>query len=229
MQFHSFGDAQILNSILAEQIKEILEKAVNQRGQAYLVVSGGKTPVDLFGILAKKKLPWDKVTITVADERCVGADDIDRNELLVKHFLLQHEAKGAKFLSLYDEHTHPADSLKKTAGVIASLPIFDAVILGMGEDGHTASLFPCSNELAQGLDDNSEAVLYVTPQTALHQRVSLSKKRLLDSRIIFLHLVGQKKRSVFNQALAEGNPMFMPVSAILNNQNTNVQVMYAPS
>jgi len=228
MQFHSFGDAGLLNNTLAEQIKEILVNAVQQRGQAYLVVSGGKTPVELFKILAQVKLPWDKVTITLADERCVGADDKERNEHLVKHFLLQHEAKKAKFVSLFDEYSHPADSLRKTTDAISSLPVFDAVILGMGEDGHTASLFPCSDEIAQGLDDNTDAVLLVTPKTALHQRVSLSKKRLLNSRIIFLHLVGEKKRSVLTQALAARDPMLMPVSAFLNNQNTQVQVMYAP-
>ncbi|MCL9683292.1 6-phosphogluconolactonase [Legionella maioricensis] len=228
MQFHSFEDANLLNSTLAQQIKEVLENAVKKRGHAYLVVSGGKTPVELFKILAQTKISWDKITITLADERCVDAEHNDRNERLVKHFLLQHEARKAKFLSLYDEHIHSAESLQKTTYAIASLPTFDVVILGMGEDGHTASLFPCSNELAQGLDDDAGAVLFVTPQTAPHQRVSLSKKRLLDSRVIFLHLVGQKKRSVFNQALAEHNPMLMPVSAFLNNLNANVQVMYAP-
>ncbi len=228
MQFHNFEDTSLLDSTLAQQIKEVLENAVRQRGHAYLVVSGGKTPVELFKILAQTKMPWDQITITLADERCVGADHRDRNERLVKHFLLQHEARTAKFLSLYDEHIHIAESLQKTACAVASLPTFDVVILGMGEDGHTASLFPCSNELSQGMDNNAEMVLLVTPQTAPHQRVSLSKKRLLDSRVIFLHLVGQKKRSVLNQALAEPNQMLMPISAFLNNQNTNVRVMYAP-
>lgn len=228
MQFHSFEDANLLNSTLAQQIKETLDAAVKQRGQAYLVVSGGKTPVELFKVLAQTKMPWNKVTITLADERCVGVEHKDRNERLVKHFLLQHEARKANFLSLYDEQIHSTESLQKTACAIASLPTFDAVILGMGEDGHTASLFPCSNELGRGMDDDAEPVLLVTPKTALHQRVSLSKKRLLNSRVIFLPLVGQKKRSVFTQALAEHNPMLMPISAFLNNQDTNVQVMYAP-
>lgn len=228
MQLHSFSNTGLLNGDLAIQIIELLEQAVKQRGQAYLVVSGGKTPVELFKILAQAKISWDKVTITLADERCVGMDDVDRNERLVKNFLLQHEAKKAKFLSLYDEQINLADSLKKTTDDIDALPSFDVVILGMGMDGHTASLFPCSKELAIGLDDNADAVLLVTPQTAPYQRVSLSKRRLLNSHNIFLHVVGSKKRLVFNQALAERDPMLMPVSAFLNNQNTNVQVMYAP-
>jgi len=228
MLLRSFSDTNLLNGDLAAHIIDILDKAVKTRGQAYLVVSGGKTPVELFKILAQATIPWEMVTITLADERCVSLEDSARNERLVKEYLLQHEAKKAKFISLFDEQINITDSLQQTERDIASLPSFDVVILGMGEDGHTASLFPCSKELEVGLADNADAVLLVTPQNAPHQRVSLSKRRLLNSHFIFLHLVGPKKRVVFNKALAEKDPMIMPVSAFLNNQNTNVQVMYAP-
>jgi len=228
MQLHSFSDTGLLNGDLAEQISAILAKAVKQRGQAYLVVSGGKTPVELFKILAQSKIDWEKVIITLADERCVAMDNNDRNERLVKNFLLQHEAQKARFLSLYDENTGITENIQKLTGDLSTLPTFDAVILGMGEDGHTASLFPCSDELSDGLDDNAADVLLINPQKAPYQRVSLSKRRLLDSHHVFLHLVGQKKRIVFNQALSERDPMLMPVSAFLNNDKANVQVMYAP-
>jgi 6-phosphogluconolactonase len=227
MQLHSFSDTNLLNSDLAQQISNILFQAVQERGHAYLVVSGGKTPIELFKLLAKSTIPWDKVTVTLADERCVGLKDADRNERLIKDFLLQSEAKAAEFLSLYDEQLDSLSSLQEVERTIAALPTFDVVILGMGEDGHTASLFPCSEELDSGLNGQA-AVLLVNPQTAKHQRVSLSKKRLLDSRAIFLHLVGQKKNTVFNQAMAERDPRVMPVSAFLNAHNANIQVMYAP-
>lgn len=222
MQLYSFSDAQLLNTDLANQIKNILCEAITLRDHAYLVVSGGKTPVELFKILAQIPLPWDKVTVTLADERCVSADDVDSNERLVKDFLLQHHAEKAHFISLHDEYL---DTVERK---IASLPTFDAVILGMGEDGHTASLFPCSDELASALNDEAKALLYVQPKTARHKRISLSKSRLINSRIIFIHLIGQKKRSVLSQALAQHDPGIMPVSAFLNNTNANVQVMYAP-
>lgn len=228
MQLYSFGDVDLLNHDLANQIKNNLSDAVAQRGQAYFVVSGGKTPVDLFKILAKTKLPWDKVTVLLADERCVTSEDLARNERMVKDNLLQHGAKSAQFISLYDEQVNFLDGLQQVVQNIASLPTFDVVILGMGEDGHTASLFPCSEELLAGLDDNADAALLVNPKTAPYQRVSLSKKRLLNSRSIFLHLVGQKKREVLAQAMAESNPIVMPICAFLNHHSTNVQVMYAP-
>jgi 6-phosphogluconolactonase len=224
MQLHSFSEAHLLTYDLTEQLKQILCNAVVQRGHAYLVVSGGKTPIDLFRILAKSHIPWDKVTVILADERCVPADDASSNEGLVRDYLLQHEAAHAHFLGLYSEFW----SLPEVAYKVAALPTFDAVVLGMGEDGHTASLFPCSDELAMGLDDNAAAVLLVNPRTVTHQRISLSKSRLLNSRVIFFHLLGQKKLAVLHRAMAEHNPMVMPVSAFLNNLDANVQVMYAP-
>lgn len=224
MQLHSFDEAALLTRDLACQLKQILAEAVVQRGHAYLVVSGGKTPIDLFKTLAKMDIPWDKVTITLADER-VAVDDAHRNECLVRQFLLQHHAKAAHFLSLYDEQQGPLAAVERD---VAALPTFDAVILGMGEDGHTASLFPCATELSQGLADAAPAVLWLTPKTAPYQRVSLSKKRLLDSRVIFFHLLGQNKLAVLHQAMAQVDPMIMPVSAFLNNHHANVQVMYAP-
>jgi len=147
MHVHSFSDPQLLNLDLAEQIKKILCDAINQRGQAYLVVSGGKTPVELFKILARKVLPWDKVTILLADERCVATNDAASNERLVRDYLIQEQAKQAHFISLLKEQLNPVLLLKQVQEKVASLPSFDAVILGMGEDGHTASLFPCSEVL----------------------------------------------------------------------------------
>lgn len=225
MQLHSFEKANLLTSDFASRLKQILSDAVMQRGHAYLVVSGGKTPAELFKMLANLDIPWDKVTITLADERCVPMDDQHRNERMVKQFLLQNQAKNAHFLSLYNEHDKRIATIEQA---IASLPTFDAVILGMGEDGHTASLFPDANELSQGLADNAAAVLFVTPKMAPHLRVSLSKKRLMDSRVIFFHLLGESKLAVLHRAMAQADPMIMPVSAFLNNHHANVEVMYAP-
>lgn len=229
MQFHSFMDAKQLIHGMVEKLRIILSDAIKQRGQAFLVVSGGKTPVDLFKELAVADLPWEQVAITLADERCVNLFDSQRNERLVREFLLQHNAKKAKFISLFDEKEDPLSHLNAVNSQIDSLPTFDAVILGMGEDGHTASLFPCSDELSAGLDDKANAVLIVNPKTASFQRVSLSKKRLLNSRTIFLHLVGQRKQAVLEQAMATNNPEILPICAILNAPDANIQVMYAPT
>lgn len=97
MLLRSFSEAGLLTEDFAGQLKQILCEAIAQRGHAYLAVSGGKTPIALFGTLAKINIPWDKVTVTLTDERCVPIDDPDRNERLVRQFLLQHNASEAHF------------------------------------------------------------------------------------------------------------------------------------
>jgi 6-phosphogluconolactonase len=224
MQIQHFSEARLLTDTLVEKLCQILSDAVAERGQAYLVVSGGKTPLALFKSLAKTEIAWDKVTVTLADERCVGLNDPARNEALVREVLLQNKASKAEFLSLYDE----GYSLEETEQKLASLPVFDAVILGMGEDGHTASLFPCAVELKLGLDDHAKAIIQLHPQTAAHQRISLTKPRLLKTRHMFLHLLGQQKLSVLEKAKASEDAIEMPIRAFINQSKTAVQVMYAP-
>lgn len=226
MKYHKFKDTNTLNTELASQLKRIIVDAIDSRGEAYLVVSGGKTPIGLFKRLALTSLPWDKVTITLADERCVSTSSADSNEHLVKEYLLQDKAKNAKWLGLYSVN-QSATQLQSLEHHIAALPVFDAVILGLGDDGHTASLFPGSDELALGLNDEAPAVLLVNPKTAPYQRISLSKKRLLQSRVIFLHIIGETKYAVLDKAIADNDPMRFPISAFLNAPD--VQVMYAPA
>lgn len=226
MRYHSFSDSNTLNEKLSSQLQLILSEAVHLRGHAYLVVSGGKTPVDLFQLLAKTPFLWEKVTILLADERCVSLQDEARNERMVKEYLIQDEAKNAQWLSLYDDKDNSLARRQALEGQIAALPTFDAVILGLGEDGHTASLFPCSEELSLALDDKAPALLVINPKTAPHQRISLSKKRLLNSRAIFLHIIGDKKRDVLDRAKVSHDPLHLPICAFLTA--SHLQVMYAP-
>lgn len=225
MQLHNFQQADLLNHELVNQVAGLLNEAVALRGEAFAVVSGGKTPMAFFHLLAQRALPWEQITFCLADERCVSVGDAARNERMVRECLLQGPANQATLISLYDETN--GDHLPFINAKLAKIPQFDLVILGMGEDGHTASLFPCSDELAEGLADNAPSVLIINPKNAPYKRVSLSKNRLLQSRALFLHLVGANKKAVLQQALALNNPLIMPICAFLNN-HPHMQVMYAP-
>lgn len=225
MKFHQFNNSKELTSNLVNKIKQNLCDAIKQRGQAYLVVSGGKTPVELFKSLAKTPLPWDKVIITLADERCVERTCEFSNEYLVKNHLLQDHAKSAQWVGLYDEQDNSSLRLKTLEQQLASFPFFDVVLLGLGEDGHTASLFACSEELEAALDEDAQAISIINPQSAPYQRLSLSKKRLLQSHAIFLHFTGETKKAVLEKALVESDPLRWPISAFLNKPQ--LQVMYA--
>ncbi|MCC5851680.1 MAG: 6-phosphogluconolactonase [Alkalimonas sp.] len=227
MQFYRFEHSAALNADFAERLITILSEAVAERGHAFLAVSGGRTPQALFAQLANTELPWHKITITLADDRWLPADAKDSNERLVKSVLLQNKASQANFISLVTADAKAEQGADTIVQRLAAVPTFDAVILGMGEDGHTASLFPCSKELAEGLSTTADA-LAVNPTTAPYQRMSLSKQRLLNSRHLFLHLVGPGKLPVLNQAIAGDDVMQMPIRAFIQQPGVDIQVMFAP-
>lgn len=225
---HQFTDSAALNTQFAERLVDILTSAIAERGNAYLVVSGGRTPQALFRALAATPLSWEKVTILLADDRYLPIDSEQSNERLVRETLLQQYAAAANFVSLYADADNAFAAVSAILPRVSTLPRFDAVILGMGEDGHTASLFPCSAQLAAGLQDDAPDVLAVEPKSAPFQRITLSKARLLNSRHIFLHLVGENKFPVLQQALAGTDTMQMPIRAFLQQPAVSVDVMYSP-
>lgn len=218
-------DAELVQRFIERLCKQ-LSQAIAARGKAYLVVSGGRTPIKLFSELSHQPLDWARVTITLADERWVAADDAASNECLVKQHLLQNRAAAATFVSLLEPTAGPVASASAAESKLAQLPTFDVVILGMGEDGHTASLFPCSAELEQGLT-TAAAALVVRPTTAPHQRISMSLRRLLDSRQIYFHLSGAAKADVLARALKDTNHHAMPVRAVLHQTQVPVSVLLA--
>lgn len=226
MQLNQFADTQALNADFAKRLTDILQQAINERGAAYLVVSGGKTPQALFNTLSQTELAWDKVTVLLADDRWLDDSQTDSNERLVKATLLQHNASAARFISLYANTSSAFDGAAQVLERVKNLPTFDAVILGMGEDGHTASLFPCSEQIKQGLAEDAPAVLAVAPTTAPYQRMSLSAVRLLNSRQLFLHLVGANKLAVLDKAMAGEDVYAMPIRAFLQHPVATVTVMY---
>lgn len=226
MQLHQFASSTELNTDFAKRLIAIVHHAIEARDHAYLVVSGGRTPQALFEHLSSTDLDWSKVTITLADDRWLSPSEKDSNERLVKSVLLQNKAAAARFISLVTADEKAEAGELAVCQRFADIPTFDAVILGMGEDGHTASLFPCSAELAKGLS-TEQAALAVNPTTAPYQRMSLSQSRLLNSRHVFLHLVGGNKLNVLNQAMAAADPQQMPIRAFLQHPCVDVQVMFA--
>ncbi len=216
-------DSDLIDQFSRQLCRE-LEHAVAARGHAYLVVSGGRTPVPLFERLSRQMLPWPQITILLADERWLPATDAQSNEGLVREHLLQHQAAAANFVSLLTDDSDAHQAVTKVSERLADLPRFDAVILGMGEDGHTASLFPCSTELEHALITDAP-VAAVTPTTAPHQRMSLSYSRLLNSRHIYFHLSGTAKAATLEKVMRPEADF--PASRFLQQQQVPVEVMLA--
>lgn len=223
-----FDDPETLARALAQEIAADLAAAVRERGAASLVVSGGATPRPLFAALSRLALPWEEVTVSLADERWVSADDDASNEALVRRRLLADAAAGARFVGLRNAAATPEEGRDACEAALAAVPRpFDAVVLGMGGDGHTASLFPDAPQLAEGLATRRLCVA-VHPLAAPHPRMSLSLHALLDSRRLVVHITGDDKWQVYRRALGEGPVEALPIRAVLRSGHPDLGVYWAP-
>lgn len=227
-QINEFEQRELLDEALADKVAALLTAALESKGKASIAVSGGSTPKGFFQALSKKKLAWQAITITLADERWVDIDSSDSNTKLVHEYLMQNEAVKAKFFHLKQGEIINDETLTdlNLAANQQILPL-DVLILGMGEDGHTASLFPCSDEITQCLANDSQALLKVTPKTAPHQRISFSFAALAQSKNTFLHISGISKKQVLAKAIAGQVCKEMPIRAFLQAPNINTQVYWA--
>ena len=228
--FKEFKDSATLVAALAGEVADLLRAGISARGQASLVVSGGSTPVPFFAAISELALDWKQVVITLADERWVDPADTDSNERLVRIHLLQNRAAAASFVGLKTGAVTAVQGEKECADRLALLPKpFDVLILGMGNDGHTASLFPQAARLGEALAlDSGKLCMGITPPVAPHERMTLTLPALLHSRQIILHLVGAEKRAVYERALANGPVAEMPIRAVLGQIAAPVTVFWAP-
>ena len=229
-KFIEFGHTSGLNRELAERILQLLGDGIRHRGRASLVVSGGTTPVTLFEALSGADIPWEKVVISLADERWVDPGNPDSNARLVRTHLLKNKAAAATFIDLKTPDDHAGAGEATCENRIRQIPTpFDLLILGMGDDGHTASLFPGTAALPGALDMASDKIcMSVSPPAAPHDRMTLTLPALLNSRRIFVHIVGEKKRRVYERAITGESPEEMPIRAILGQKKVPVTIWWAP-
>lgn len=214
---HSYPNQDLLVIELADRIAQLLKDGVIKQGQASLAVSGGSTPVPLFKRLSKVDLPWHKIFITLVDERWVDPTDPDSNEQLVKKHLLQNRAAAASFTGMKNIAATAHEGESECCTALDKIPRpFDVLILGLGHDGHTASLFPGAEQLNQATDLSSQkSCIAITPVTAPHERMSLRLPAILDSKQIFLHITGAEKKEVLDRAMIPGPPEELPIRYIL--------------
>jgi len=212
------------SAALADEIREILNDALAARGRATLVVSGGSSPVAFFHQLRRLPLSWERITIVPSDERVVPLSDPDRNEAMIRRELLEGAAAAASLRGLLPESGSTAN-LTQLAEALP--PFFDAVVLGMGTDGHTASLFPGSPQLESALRSAEPLALLDVPQLGT-QRVTLTPSALLSTRRINLLIFGQEKRSIYESAAAGDNVAEFPVRSVLRQTRVPVRVFWAP-
>ncbi|GAC1041674.1 6-phosphogluconolactonase [Rhizobium sp. No.120] len=227
---HAFANGAELAGKLADKVAETLSAAVAARGSASIAVSGGSTPKAFFQALSSRSIDWSKVTVTLVDERFVPADNPRSNHLLVQENLLKDKAAAAKFLPLYQ-----AAASVEEAAVIATEKTnsighpFDIAILGMGNDGHTASFFPGGSNLKTALDPNTpRGIITMEAEGAGEPRLTFTFSSLQDARLLVLHIEGEGKKDVLAKAEAPGEETEMPIRAILRRAASPVEIYWAP-
>ncbi|HEY0747756.1 MAG TPA: 6-phosphogluconolactonase [Steroidobacteraceae bacterium] len=225
-----FPDAEAVSQSLADEIGATLRAAIAARGAASLVVSGGKSPIRFFELLRKQQLDWSRVCVALADERWVEPIDPSSNEKLVREVLLQESAAAARFIGLKNGAPTPDVGAVSAWETFARVPRpFDTVQLGMGDDGHTASLFPGSPNLSSALDSAAvPGCVGMRAPAPPRPRLSLNLSALLDSRRIVVLMTGQQKWRTLLAANAPGPVEEMPIRAVLRQARTPVEVLWSP-
>lgn len=221
-----FDNPQQLAQALSANVAEQLRAAIAAQGTATLVVSGGRSPVAFFEGLATQALDWSKVVVSLADERWVPVEHSDSNAGLLQRHLLQGAAAQARFIGLYS----PAEDLEQAAlaadQALAELPSIDVLILGMGDDGHTASLFPDSPNLTEALNPAGERrCLPMLAPTVPHQRLTMTRSLLAKARLPILSVSGEAKLDTLRKALKVVDPSHMPVRAFLDS---SLEIYWCP-
>jgi 6-phosphogluconolactonase len=209
-------NSDALADAAADAIEAALQGALDARGRASLVATGGRSPAPVYDRLASADLDWSHVAVTLSDERQVDADSPHSNARLLRERLFVGLAARAQFLPLTDYAER----------VLIKLLPFDAVMLGMGEDGHIASLIPGSPVMAHAMDPDGEALTAESPQgfgSPPVARITLTLAALLRSRAIFLLITGEAKRQVILDALGGAD---LPVRAILQQDRVPVRVFW---
>ena len=211
-----FEAREPLAETLARDVADELLRAIEAKGKATLAVSGGSTPKLFFEKLSEAELPWQRVTVTLVDERQVPESSERSNARLVRAHLLKNRAAAASFVPLFDN----ADAAKAAA--------FDVVVLGMGNDGHTASFFPGGDHLAEAIDsDTPKRLIEMRAPGAGEPRLTFTLPVLEAAGRLKLHIEGADKKSVLDKALADGPEEDMPVRAVLRSA-TPVTLYWCP-
>lgn len=221
----TFESPAALAQAAATAVQQALTAAIAARGAAVLVATGGRSPAPIYDLLARSLLDWSKVAVTLSDDRFVAPTSPDSNERLVRERLLVGKAASARFVPLsFDVAGVEEAALRAEAGVKALAP-YDVMLLGMGEDGHVASLIPGSPVLDAGMDPAGDRFCLGVPAgvgSPPVARISMTMPALLQARLTLLLISGEAKREIVESRSG------LPVHALLEQAKAPVRVLWTP-
>ena len=216
MKLIEYPDREALFLGLAGRLASDLAEAVRMNGRAAFSVPGGTTPGPVFDTLSGVDLPWEKIAVFLNDERWVAEESPRSNTRLIRERLLRGPAHRARLVPLYAPAASPEEMLPALSdGIAPHLPI-SVLLLGMGADMHTASLFPGADRLAEALAPNAPVLMALRSEAAGEPRITLTARVLRDAMTIHLLLTGAEKRAALERA-QNLTPEEAPVRAVLDH------------
>jgi len=217
-----YPDRAVLAQDLAELVADQLTDAIETHGKASLAVPGGTTPARFLQALSKQDIAWEKVSVMLTDERFVPEDSARSNTRLLKETLLQGHAAAATLVPMVAAGMAPEDVLDALIGGLKPALPLDIVVLGMGTDMHTASLFPEADKLEEALRDDAPTLLPMRADGAGEPRITLTAPVLREARYVHLLITGEAKLAALQKALLEGPEADAPVRVILARDDTEI-------
>ena len=217
MLFKDYKTSETLMQSLASTVEVELNNAIKNRGLATFVIPGGTTPKPFFNIIRDSDIEWEKITIFPTDERWVSMENSRSNARLIQRELLTGRASKANFVTLYKKNKTLDQGASLLAENISNYLPIDVLVLGMGVDMHTASLFPGSPGLALAQSMNAAEVVPVTPlDNSLEPRVTLSARVLEKAVNTHVLIIGLEKKNAVKEA-ENREPASAPISQFLPN------------
>ena len=229
-EFWDYDSREDMAAEVAGDIGFIIESAIDARGESLVAFPGGSTPAPIFAHLAQKKLPWKRVTIVPGDDRLVPVDNELSNVRAIAQAMISTGARIYPIAVEAEDYTmagHAADARLRD---LKWPP--DLVWLGMGTDGHTASLFP-GPDLEDAMDaPKARLAMGIRPDPmppeAPVDRVSLTRSAILQARTILITITGQEKRDLLEQAIEDGHSSKLPIGRVLAESEIPIDIHWAP-
>lgn len=228
-----FDNTQAMLEAMYCDVVTILAAALDHDDHISLLLSGGSTPKPLYQRLSGAELEWCKIHVGLVDERWVDAAHPASNERLLRETLMQHRASACRFLGMKNDSADPFEGELQCNAHYAALPApFTLCLLGMGPDGHTASLFPGARGLDRALKVQQYCAAIEAQPTLVTgdnvERMTMTPWALMQSRKIILMITGEQKWQVYQRARTQSSPVETPVSIFLQQQDVDIDVYWAP-
>jgi 6-phosphogluconolactonase len=223
MEIKKFENKKNLESTLLLKISTCISDAIKKYGDARFLLSGGSTPMNLYSLLSEETIEWEKVKIGLVDERFVPKENLFNNETQIKNNLLKNSAKFATIFGMVYNYENEMLNLKMVNQQYKTFfERIDFTILGMGEDGHTASLFPGDKESEELMNTSNMGVFSTKSPSFPYNRITCSKELIAKSNYIALFINGENKFNVLKNSIETQ----VPISYFVKNSK-NMEIYYS--